>query len=104
MPTIQREGDLYTLGYITGPSHIWLRIRFSREPIADPEVIAQPGVGECDHGKLDAHRIVGAAVAGAAAFGLYPQRIEYVSNDTPRYDLYEHCAGLLAKRASNEMD
>ena len=93
-----RIGDLYTVSSITGPSHVWLGIVFAETPKANPELVERPAIGDCKHGTLDAGRILTAVREGIeeASVGLYIDRVEYVANDSPRYDLYRHCAKSLA--------
>ena len=101
MPSFGRDGDLLTISYIAGPRHVWLGVRFADEHVAEPVIVKRPPVGSCDHGVLDPARIVASVVAGAEGTGKFPQRIEYVENDSPAYGLYEHCGRLLAQHAAN---
>lgn len=98
MPQFGRKGDLLTVSYITGPRHVWLGLRLSRTPADAPEIVKHPPLGECAHGGLDEAELVAAVVARLQDHGLYAERLEYVENDSPAYNLYAHCAGLLAKR------
>jgi hypothetical protein len=102
MPMFGRLGDLHTVSYITGPSHVWLGIAFSQSPIPTAKVVMRPAIGDCNHGRLDTQQIQAAVSDGVAdaRVGLFVDRIEYVTNDSPRYDLYRDCARMLAERAS----
>jgi hypothetical protein len=98
---IGRIDDLHTVSCITGPSHVWLGLVFSDIPKSAPELVERPAIGNCHYGRLDVARILAAVREGIADanVGLFPDRIEYVANDSPRYDLYRHCAESLAKHA-----
>lgn len=102
MPSFGRDGDLFTISYITGPRHVWLGVHFADERVVEPAVIKRPSVGSCDHGTLDPARIVESVIAGAEGTGKFPKRIEFVENDSPDYGLYEHCGRLLAQRAATD--
>jgi hypothetical protein len=77
-------------------------LEFAAERREKPAVVKRPPVGTCCHGEIDESLLVEAVVAASLRYGLYPERIEYVENDSPRYELYGHCAGLLAKRAAGD--
>jgi hypothetical protein len=101
---IGRLGELYTVNYVTGPSHVWLGLSLSQVPKLSPELVERPAIGECQHGKLDAGKVLEAVRDGIeeAGVGLFAERIEYVANDSPRYDLYRHCAMQLVKHAIHQ--
>ena len=99
MPSFGQDGDLLTVSYITGPRHIWLGVRFADQPVGAPQILERPPIGSCDHGDLDPARIVASVVAGAEGTGKFPERIEFIQNDSPAYNLYELCGRLLAQRA-----
>jgi hypothetical protein len=96
-----RIGELYTVSCVTGPSHLWLGLVFAQAPKPVPKLVERPAIGNCQHGNLDAGRILAAIREGIedANVGLFVDRIEYVADDSPRYDLYRHCAKSLAKHA-----
>lgn len=101
-PRFGRDGDLYTISYITGPSHVWLGVHFVDEPDAEPKIVQRPPVGSSENGILDPARILESVIAGAVGTGKFPKRIEFVANDSPAYDLYEHCSQLLAQHAASD--
>jgi hypothetical protein len=100
MPTFGRIDDLLVASYISGPSHIWLGIAFSASPIASPKIVVRPAIGDCCDSSLDSERIQDAVTKGIQDAGivLSIERIEYVANDSPRYDIYRHCARRMAER------
>ena len=69
-------------------------------------LIQQPPVGGCHHATLEEARIKKAVLDGVAearqttGFSLHAAEIVYVANDSPRYDIYKHCANLLAQRVA----
>lgn len=101
-PRFGRDGDLYTISYITGPSHVWLGVHFVDEPDAEPKIVQRPPVDSSENGILDPARILESVIAGAVGTGKFPKRIEFVANDSPAYDLYEHCSQLLAQHAASD--
>ncbi|QDU89051.1 hypothetical protein Pla175_24370 [Pirellulimonas nuda] len=102
MPTFGRDGELYTISYITGPRHVWLDVQFADEHVTDPEIVKRPPLGACNHGGLSPCQIVEAVVAGAEGSGKFPKRIEFRENDSPDYVLYAHCSRLLARHAATD--
>lgn len=106
MPLIKREGDLFTVNYITGPTHNWLGLSLSKSPVVDPIVVTRPTIGQGEHEPLDSKQIVSAFFDGLehSGLGFYANRIEYVVDDTPRYDVYRYCALLLARFAAELRD
>ena len=94
-----RIDDLYTISCITGPSHVWLGLAFANGASTVPELVERPAIGDCHHDRLEADRILAAVREGIedANVGLFVGRIEYVANDSPRYELYRHCAKSLAE-------
>ena len=100
MPQFGRNGNLHTVAWITGPTHLWLGLQFAREVVPEPVIVRRPAIGSCDHGAIDPVQLVSAVVAGAREHGLHPAHIEYVENDSPDYGAYAHCARLLAERAA----
>ena len=101
MPGFSRDNDTYFVSYVTGPSHVRLGLAFAATPA--PLVIHRESrKNSCNHGPLDESRIREAVVAGVAhaAKQLYPVKIIYLEGDSPRYELFEHCARLLARRVA----
>lgn len=104
MPQFGHQDGFDTVSIITGPSHVLFGIRFSEEPSASMELIKRPRVGGCGHGPLDEKRIRESILAGVAAANVKTGRklvvaeAFYIENDSPRYDLYEQCAFLLASK------
>ena len=102
MPDYRKQGDLFIVSYVTGPSHVRLGIRFSSEPRSSPTLTRLPPVGECDHGPLEESRIVESVNEGVSRANdkhhthMRVAEIHYVANDSPRYDLFRHCAFLIA--------
>lgn len=96
-----RKDGRHFIAYITGPSHVLLGIAFGSAPVV-PSLHRESRQGGCDHGPLDEAQISRAVLEGAAKANvqLHPAEIVYVENDSPRYDLYKHCAYLLAKRVA----
>ena len=103
MPQFTKHGHRYFVSYITGPSHVLLGLAFGQADAA-PAIFEIPPVGGCHHGSLDEARIRDAVRGGLAdareraAITLHATEIVYVADDSPRYDLYRHCAFLLAER------
>jgi hypothetical protein len=103
MPQYGNIDGFDTVSLITGPSHVFLGIRFGDGPV---ELAKQPPIGNCPHGALDESRIreaVRSGLAKANAKGgtsLDAAAVMYVENDSPRYEMFERCAYLLASRRS----
>ena len=103
MPQFGHEDGFDTVSLITGPSHVFLGIRFGDGPL---ELKKRPPIGSCQHGVLDEARIRDAVRSGlskANAEGgtsLDAAAVLYVENDSPRYQMFERCAYLLASRRS----
>ena len=55
---IVKEGRHF-VSYITGPSHILLGIKFTKEPV-HVQVVKEPAQGMCFHGSLDESQILAA--------------------------------------------
>lgn len=87
----------------TGPSHVHIAVSFAAGQQLDPTLTKLPARGDCDHGVLDEGCIRRAILEGTKRANielgteLAVADIQYVSNDTPRYDLFRYCAYLLAK-------
>jgi hypothetical protein len=103
MPGFSQQGDVRFVSYITGPSHNLLGLEFGSHD-GQPVLEAKPGQGPCNHGRIDEGELLKAValgVADASASILKPlpvRRVVYVVDDSPRYDIYRHCAKLLASR------
>src|SRR5688572_27310135 len=101
MPQFGHQDGFDTVSLITGPSHVFLGIRFGDGPL---ELMKRPLIGSCQHGTLDEARIreaVRSGLAKANAEGgtsLDAAAVLYVENDSPRYEMFERCAYLLASR------
>jgi hypothetical protein len=110
MPQFGHQGGFDTVAYITGPSHVFLGVRFSEEPSGSIELLKYPPVGAHDRGQLDERKIAESIQAGVAAANtetgakLAVAQAFYVEDDSPRYDLFERCAYLLASRRSRPSD
>ncbi len=106
MPRFGHQNGFDTVTMITGPSHVFLGIRFSDDPLASMQLIKRPRVGWCAHEPLDEKRIAESILAGVAAanakFGtkLSVAQAFYVENDSSQYDLFAKCAFLLASKRS----
>ena len=100
LPTFTVDGNRHFVCYITGPSRIRLGLTFSEISVRCPAIVCQSTVGTCDHGEIDQPSLIEAVAAGVreVSGSLYVVEIVYVTNDSPRYSLYRHCAHLLAER------
>lgn len=104
MPQFGQQDGFQTVAYTAGPAHVLLGLRFDDGEQRTFELVKRPAIGACDHGQLDEARIAKAVVAGVARANAETGAVRsivrafYVENDSPRYDLYEHCAYLLASR------
>jgi hypothetical protein len=102
MAQVHQKNDLFVVQYVTGPQHVWLAVKFSCDK-HNPTVVKRPPIGGCSHGEIDEQRVVESVTAAAEEHGLYAERVEYVANDSPNYEIYAHCARSLAKHASSRM-
>ena len=102
MPGFTQKDGRFFVFYITGPSHVLLGLAFGQSP-AEPIMVCQPKSHRCDHEALDERRIRAAVLAGVAdsKSELHPTEIIYVEDDSPRYEIYQHCAFLLAQRVAS---
>jgi len=104
MPQFGHQNGFDTVWMITGPSHVLLGIRFSKEASVSMELIKRASIGGCIHERLDEKSIADSILAGVAAANaitgakLVVAEAFYIENDSPRYDLYEQCAFLLASK------
>jgi hypothetical protein len=103
MPQFGHKDGFDTVSLITGPSHVFLGIRFGGGPV---ELVKQPPIGSCQHGVLDETRIRDAVLSGLAkanaeaGTSFDAAAVMYVENDSPRYEMFERCAYLLTSRRS----
>ena len=102
MPGFTQKDGRFFVAYITGPSHVLLGIAFGQVR-SEPVMIRQSKSHYCDHVPLDERRIREAVITGVAAADskLYPSEIIYIEDDSPRYEVYQHCAFLLAQRVAS---
>ena len=104
MPDFFQQGDVRFVSFITGPCHNLLGLEFGSPVVGQPVMEAKPAIGACDHGRIDEVELLKAVVMGVAdssgpgSVPLSVRRIVYVVDDSPRYDIYRHCAKLLASR------
>lgn len=107
MSQFGHQNGFHTVSVITGPSHVFLGIRFSEDPLKPMELIKRPPVGGWVHEPLDEKRIAESILAGVTAANakmgtkLSVAQAFYVENDSPRYDQFEQCPFLLASNALN---
>jgi hypothetical protein len=108
MPQFSQQGDFDTISFITGPSHVLLGIEFSeKEKVVPMGLIKRPRVGASNHDPLDEVRIIEAIQAGVAAANaetgakLAVAQAFYIEDDSPRYELFQQCAYLLAVRRAD---
>ena len=104
MPSFFQSGRFHGVSYITGPAHVCLQVAFVSQPTPEPELVALSPIGSCSHGLLDPQRVRSAVVEAATetnrklGSAFHPAAIAYVPNDSPRYELFGHCATLLIRR------
>jgi hypothetical protein len=98
--TKMKDGRFF-ISYVTGPSHVLLGLSFG-PALVEPVMICQSN-SRCGHGLLDERRIREAVIAGVAAATskLHPTEIVYVDDDSPRCEIFKHCAFLLAQRVES---
>ena len=103
MPQFGHQDGFDTVALITGPSHVFLGIRFGD---GQPQLIKRPPIGSYQNGALDETRILDAVRSGLAkanrgdGISLSAAVVLYVENDSPHYEMFERCAYLLALRRS----
>jgi hypothetical protein len=103
MPQFGHKDGFDTVSLITGPAHVFIGIRFGNGPT---ELVKQPPIGSCQHGVLDEARIREAVRSGLSkaneegGTSMEAAAVMYVENDSPRYEMFERCAYLLASRRS----
>lgn len=104
MPSFTTDGRRYFVSFITGPSHVRLGIEWAAEPEESVALERLLPIGGCEHGELTETLVAESVDAGIAeanrrlGVAYRPARILYVANDSPRYDLFQHCASLLVQR------
>ncbi len=109
MPTFSTRDGIAYCSIVTGPRHCTLGIKFgSTCPV---RVIAGATIGSCDHGQLDADKVLEAALRGietaSRSAGAAPPAVEeihYVTNDTQEYGLYRRAAYLITQRLLAGLD
>jgi hypothetical protein len=109
MPNFSKEGKYFFVSYVTGPSHVRLGLALIASTVVEPPLlVVNSRVGDCCHGKIDEVRLKEAVIAGVRAanltLGTSVQAIEiaYIPNDSPRYELFSHCARLIVEYFQNE--
>lgn len=103
MPQFVEEKGRYCVSCITGPSHVWLGLRFgtSAQPV---RIVQEPAIGAVLSTPMDESALLQSVSAGIAqatekAGGTLPlTELSYVANDSPRATLYQYCAYLIAIR------
>lgn len=104
MPIYSQSGEFYGVAYITGPAHVFLQVAFSSVPAPEPTLVGLPAVSALRHTAPDPLEIRRAVLDAAArtnaelGTAFFPSVIRYVTDDSPRYPLYGHCASLLIHR------
>lgn len=104
MPQFGHHDGFDTVTLVTGPSHVLLGIRFGGPQSTAFEVFRRTSLGGRDHGPLDERKIAEAIADGVASANTRADaqvtvaQAFYVEGDSPRYDLFEHGAFLLASR------
>jgi hypothetical protein len=103
MPHFSSRDGRCCVNVITGPHHVHLGLTFADAP-RDAVLVKEPPIGSCTHEPIDEKLLLEAVVRGVSGAAarrrrpLYPAEVAYVTNDTPRYDLYENCARLITER------
>jgi hypothetical protein len=80
MPQFGHKDGFDTVSLITGPSHVFLGIRFGDGPA---ELVKQPPIGSCQHGVLDEARIREAVRSGLAKANAEASRVRRYSCGPP---------------------
>lgn len=109
MPGFGYTDGFYVTTLVTGPSHALIRVRLaeSGNGSVPPRLTKLPPVGGCDHGTLDPAEVSSAVLTGFARANeecdtdYRISEIQYVDDDSPRYELHERCAYLMAKRLAS---
>ncbi|MBU2709024.1 hypothetical protein KCM76_23715 [Zooshikella marina] len=103
MPGYYKKGNRYIVTMITGPAHVYLGLKFGSEEPNSIKVIKTGSTdvrlnGSLDEEEIIKHSLEGVATANGKLNGeLEIVELEYVANDSPRYDIYRRCAFLIAE-------
>jgi hypothetical protein len=99
---ISHHDGVYRVSLITGPTHNTLFLEFaSKGSETIPTVEELPPIGTCEHGDLPAPAVLNAVLAGVAQANhelntdYRVHRVQFVSNDTPRVNIYSVLAHKL---------
>lgn len=101
---VTKVGDVYKASRITGPTHNYLGIVFTRVQPAEPKLIPRELNNELP--TIDTTKMIAAVVAGidevsrASSRWLYAEIVEYVISDTPDYPAYSKLAKAITEAAS----
>jgi hypothetical protein len=103
MPQFVEKDGRYCVSYITGPSHVWLGLRFGTfvQPV---RIVQEPPIGAVQSTPIEESVLLQSVSAGIAEAAervggtLSLAEVSYVANDTPRAALYQYCAYLIATR------
>lgn len=99
MAGITIKDGRHFIALVTGPSHVLLGIRFGDTP-SEPRLVALPARDGSHRATLDAAMILDVvqqtlAAHRAAGNAVFAEEIVYVSDDSPRADLYRIAAERL---------
>jgi hypothetical protein len=99
MPTFILKDGRYFVSYITGPSHIFLGLRFVQQA-GRSRMVKLPPVGQQPPEQLDEVRIRSAVEEAMSEHNqsnptAFIDEISYVEDDTPRYTHFKIAAALL---------
>lgn len=103
-------GDFYGVSYITGPSHVHLRIKFGGSERVKPRIAILPARNSHAERKLDEGLVRNSVLAGVQianrelGSAYLPARIAFVPDDSPRYEIFQHCAMLIVRRLHERGD
>ena len=104
MPNFTTDSRFHYISFITGPSHNLLGLELGKDTQGKIELIKKPCIGDCDHGMINEAQLLiaiqdGVKKANSEKNAQYSiKSVVYVENDSPRYDIYKHCAELIVKR------
>jgi hypothetical protein len=107
MPRFFQSGEFRAVSFITGPAHVLLQIAFAPHPVADPSLVELPPVTPGSQRTVDPEQIRSAVLDATATTNaelgtsFHPALIRYISDDSPRYDIYTHCTALLIRRMAS---
>ena len=103
MPGFFKKGEQFIVTVVTGPAHVYLGLKFGDCDDFDIQVVSSPPVGACIHGELDKSKIIQYSLEGVETANkkldgqLRIAEIQYIKDDSPRYDIYRRCAFLIAE-------